>query len=155
MQHPPDRLLPAGQWLVACASLLAATLCWSADGKIQPGQWRTTDTVLEMENPALSADVIARRKAKPAVVDYCVRSDDLVALVVGKDAAGVCEGAISTSGGRITGTRKCGGGKAVRSIDGSYSATRIETVRDVRLETPNGTAHTKSRVVSERLGDCP
>ena len=125
----------------------------AAGAKIQPGQWRNTDTVVEMTNPLLPPEMVEKRKSKPLVAEYCVRSDDLVALVVGKDQAGVCEGTINTAGGRISVARKCGG-KATRLISGTYTATKIDTVREISMVTAKGPAHTKSHVVSERIGEC-
>ncbi|MFO1217229.1 MAG: DUF3617 family protein [Burkholderiaceae bacterium] len=142
------------RFVAGIAMALAVGAAHGADGKIQPGQWRTTDTVLEMSNPLLPPEAVARRKAKPVVAEYCVRSDDLLELVVGKDQAGLCEGTVKTSGGRISGTRKCSGGKTTRTIEGTYSATKIDTQREVQLQTAQGTALTKSHVVSERIGEC-
>ncbi len=120
--------------LLSIAVLAPMPAAFAADGKIQPGQWRSTDTVLEMTNPLLSPEAVAKRKSKPLVAEYCVRSDDLVALVVGEDPGGACEGPISKSGGRISVTRKCASLKSTRKIEGAYSATKIDTVRDVTMK---------------------
>jgi Protein of unknown function (DUF3617) len=139
------------------ALTVASTFAHAADtAKIQPGEWRTTDTVIEMVNPLLSADMIAQRKAKPAVVEYCVRSDDLRTLLVGKDQAGKCEGSISFADGRVSISRTCttGLGKATRKIEGTYSATKTDTMRESKMDTANGPMSSKTHVVSERIGGC-
>jgi hypothetical protein len=144
---------------VAALSCVAALQpAWGADssGRIQPGQWRATDTVIEMTNPLMSAELLARRKAKPTVVEYCVRDGDLRHLLVGTDKAGLCSGDVKFDGGRIALTRTCttGLGKGTRRIEGTYSAIKTDTIREVTQETPQGVAHSKTHVVSERIGDC-
>ena len=133
-----------------------ASSAYASTAKIQPGQWRTLDTMIEMTNPLMSPDLIARRKSKPASVEYCVRSDDLRELILGKDKAGLCDGEMTFSAGRIAGSRTCtsGLGKATRKIEGTYSAVKTDTMRETTQETPKGVAHTKSHVVSERIGEC-
>jgi len=148
----------ATRTIAALALAAAAPLSLAADNaKIQPGQWRSTETVIEMTNPLMSPELVARRKAKPVSVEYCVRSDELRAILVGKDAGGVCAGELSFAGGKVSGTRTCGNGvsKAKRTFEGTWSATKVDTVREAWLETPKGPAHTKVRVVSERIGECP
>ncbi len=143
--------------MTSLALLVISALAAAADtAKIQPGQWRTSDTVIEMTNPALSPEIIAQRKAKPAVVEYCVRSDDLRDLLVGKDQGGRCEGTISFESGRLSIARTCttGLGKATRKIEGTYTATKTDTMREAKMDTPNGPMSSKTHVVSERIGEC-
>ena len=143
--------------MTSVALLVVSAPAVAADtAKIQPGQWRTSDTVIEMTNPALSPEIIAQRKAKPAVVEYCVKSDDLRNLLVGKDQAGKCEGNISFDGGRVSIARTCitGLGKATRKIEGTYTATKTDTMRETKMDTPNGPMSSKTHVVSERIGEC-
>jgi hypothetical protein len=109
-----------------------------------------------MTNPMMSAELLARRKAKPAVVEYCVRDDDLRQLLVGSDKAGLCSGDVKIEGGRIAVSRTCktGLGKGTRKIEGTYTAVKTDTLREATQDTPQGPAHSKSHVVSERIGDC-
>ena len=139
-------------WGLVLFLALTARPAIAAGAKIQPGQWRTTETVIEMTNPLLPPEVVARRKAKPAVVDYCVRSDSLEELLVGKDARGLCKGEVKIENGRIAVDRTCGSGS--RKIEGTYTAVKIETLRESRMQTPQGELHSKLRVVSERVGEC-
>jgi Protein of unknown function (DUF3617) len=154
VQIPFNRALPYA--LITISICIPLSVAAKPDGKIQPGQWRTTDTVLEMVNPLMSPDMIAKRKAKPLVVEYCVKSDDLRELMVGQDKVGLCQGDISFSNGRISVARTCttGLGKATRKIEGTYSAVKTDTMRETTLDTPQGPAHSKSHVVSERIGEC-
>lgn len=153
----PSFRAPRRAWVVGvlCAGLVAA-LAADNSAKIQPGQWRTTETVIEMNNPMMSAELIARRKAKPAVVEYCVRSDDLRELLVGSDRGGLCEGEVKLTGGRIAVNRTCttGLGKGTRKIEGTYTAVKTETTRETTQQTPQGPAHSKTHAVSERVGEC-
>lgn len=127
-----------------------------ADDKLQPGQWRTVETVLEMTNPLLSQEMIAQRKAKPSDVSYCVRSESIQEMIVGKDAGGRCQGDIAIAGGKISASRTCttGLGKAIRKITGTYIATKVETERETQQDLPGGTMHSRLHVVSERIGEC-
>jgi Protein of unknown function (DUF3617) len=143
--------------MTSAALLVMSAPATAADtAKIQPGQWRTSDTVIEMTNPALSPEMIAQRKAKPAVVEYCVRSDDLRELLVGKDKLGLCDGSVSFDSGRISIARTCttGLGKSTRKIEGTYTATKTDTMREAKMDTPNGPMSSKTHVVSERIGEC-
>ena len=128
----------------------------ATDDAIQPGQWRTKEEVVEMVNPMLPPETIARRKSTPTTVEYCVRSSSIQELVIGKDKAGLCEGAINIAKGHISVQRVCstGLGKGTRKIEGTYSPTRMETTRESDQQTPQGQAHSKVRVLSERVGDC-
>lgn len=142
--------------LLACALSTLPAHGSAADDAIQPGQWRTTEEVVEMVNPMLPPATIARRKSTPMTVEYCVRSSSVQDLMVGKDKAARCEGAIDIAKGRISVQRVCstGLGKGTRKIDGTYSPTRIEIVQESDQETPKGRMHSKARVLSERIGDC-
>ena len=138
--------------LAALASFLAPAVAVAADGKIQPGQWRITDTVLEMKNPAMSPEMVQRRMAKPLVVESCVRTEDLREYLVGRDQGGLCKGEMSFAGGKISVDRACP--NSTRKIQGTYTATRIETTREATVDLPTGKAFTRSKVVNERLGEC-
>ena len=140
--------------LAACT--LALPTLSQADDEIQPGQWRTTETVLEMVNPALSAEAIAKRKAKPTSVEYCVHSSSALQMLgIGKDSS-LCQGPVDIAKGRISVQRTCttGLGKGTRKIEGTYSRTKMETVRETNQESPKGPMHSKLKVASERIGEC-
>ena len=144
---------------MVCIGTVAVVFAAAPDAKIQPGQWRSTDTVIELSNSTMSADLIARRKSKPAVLEYCVRSDDIAAMLgVGSDKMGLCSGAINIAGGKISILRNCmtGLGKGTRKIEGTYTMTRVDTLREVTQDMPSGApSHSKTHVVSERIGECP
>lgn len=126
------------------------------DATIQPGQWQSTETVSQMVNPLMSSTQIAKRLATPAVVKFCVKSASLRDMLVGSDKAGLCSGEVTIANGKIAGSRSCttGLGKGTRKIEGTYSATSVDTMRETTQETPNGPAHTKSHIVSTRTGNC-
>ena len=133
-----------------------ASVALAAGAKIQTGQWRTTNQVLEITNPMMSPTLIARRKQNPVIAEYCVRSDDLSALIVGSDKMGLCQGQVSFANGHISGTRTCrtGLGDGTRKFEGSYTATKTDYVTEANQKLPRGAAHSKTHVVSERIGDC-
>ncbi|HEV7693537.1 MAG TPA: DUF3617 family protein [Hyphomonadaceae bacterium] len=126
-----------------------------SDAKIQTGQWESTETVSEMVNPLLSSTQIANRLAKPAVVKFCVKSASLRDMLVGTDKAGLCSGEVAIANGKISGSRNCTAGlKGTRKIEGAYTVTTVDTMRETTTETQKGPAHTKSHLVSKRIGDC-
>jgi len=149
---------------LVCASFVVAGFAMGSgasaqtppDAAIQPGQWQSTETVSVMVNPLMTAGQIANRLAKPAVVKFCVKSASLRDMLVGTDKAGLCSGEVAIAKGKISGSRSCttGLGKGTRTIEGTYSATKVDTQRETTQETPKGAAHTKSHIVSERIGDC-
>jgi hypothetical protein len=145
---------PIAVAFLACA--MALPTLSEADDEIQPGQWRTTEVVVEMVNPMLAPELIAKRKAGPIVVEYCVRSSSVLTLLgIGKDSS-LCQGPVDIARGRIAVQRTCttGLGKGTRKIEGTYSRTRMETARETNQESPQGALHSKTKVVSERIGEC-
>lgn len=146
----------------AIAFLIAGLAAGSAaadppsDAKIQTGQWQSTETVTEMINPLMSPALVAKRLATPAVVKFCVKSSSLRDMLVGTDKAGLCSGDVTIAGGKISGSRSCttGLGKGTRTMNGTYTATTVDTMRETTQDTPKGPAHTKSHIVSTRIGDC-
>jgi hypothetical protein len=126
------------------------------DATIQPGRWESTETVAEMVNPLMSDTQVAKRLSTPAVVKFCVTSSSLRDMLVGTDKNGLCTGNVTIANGKISGSRSCttGLGKGTRTIEGTYSATKVDTMRETNQETPKGPAHTKSHLVSTRIGDC-
>ena len=139
-------------------AFLACTLAVPAlaDDEIQPGQWRTTETVVEMVNPALSAEAIAKRKAAPRSVEYCVRSSSIQELLAVSDKSSLCQGPVDIAKGKISVQRTCttGLGKGTRKIEGSYSRTKMVTVKESTQESPQGPVRSKMMVMSERIGEC-
>jgi hypothetical protein len=89
-------------------------------------------------------------------VKFCVKSASLREMLVGTDKAGLCSGEVTIAKGKISGSRSCttGLGKGTRTIEGTYSATSVDTQRETTQDTPKGPAHTKSHIVSTRIGNC-
>ena len=144
---------------LAPLAALAMTPVSAADvgaAHIQPGMWRSTETVLEMTSALLSPEQVAARKAKPMVFESCIASDDLRVRLLGSDKLGLCQGRAEVSNGRIDIDRQCrtGLGKTARRLQGTYGPTRYEYVQESELAAPQGTSRTKSRIVVERIGDC-
>jgi Protein of unknown function (DUF3617) len=146
-------------YVLIVATMVGPVLAFAADvptAKIQPGQWRSTETVLEFTSTMLDPEMVARRKAKPTVFESCIKSDDLKSRLIGKDKLGLCQGDVTVAGGKIAGSRNCttGFGKGTRKLVGSYTATRYEYVLESDQATPQGPNHIKSRFVVERTGEC-
>lgn len=143
--------------IVAIVSTLASLPASNslADDTIQQGQWRTREEVLEMVNPLLAPEMVEKRKSTPMTVEFCVRSNSLETLLgVGKDKHGLCEGPIDIGMGKISIQRTCatGLGKSIQKIDGTYTSTRIERIRDDTTDTPKGKIHMKTKAVIEQIG---
>lgn len=143
-------------FLLPVAAIALASAADVGTAHIQPGKWRSTETVLEMTSAMLSPEQVAARKARPVVFESCIASDDLRVRLVGSDKLGLCQGPSDVANGKINIDRQCrtGLGKSARKLQGSYGPTRYEYIQDSDLETPQGASHTKSRIVVERIGDC-
>lgn len=128
---------------------------------IQPGLYRTTMTMLEMNIPGVPAQGI---NMDPMTSDECVTTTDVDQFanegLVDADSGETCtQNSMSTGGGRIQGEATCTGPNGARtmSINGSYTASHVEMEISSTSEMPGGGGQMsqRMRLVSERIGECP
>jgi hypothetical protein len=150
--------------LAACsppAQQNANTAPGAAAGGIQPGQYRTTVTMLEMNIPGVPAQNI---NMQPITTEDCVTSSDVAEFTQGSmvnaDSGETCtQSSMNTAGGRIQGQSSCTGpyGARTMQINGSYTANHVEMEINSTSDMPGGGGQMsqRMRIVTERLGECP
>ena len=154
--------------LAACSPPAQAPASQSADAgggaamanAIQPGQYRTTVTVLEMNVPGVSSQNI---DMDPTTTTDCVTTSDVSDFASGSlfdaDNGESCtQNSMNTGGGRIQGQATCTGqyGARTMQIEGTYSSNHVEMEISGTSEIPGmGQMTQRMRLVSERIGECP
>lgn len=132
----------------------------SAARGIQPGQYRSTVTMLEMNLPGIESQGV---DTTPTVSENCVTSSDIVNFAEGSTAGGnsgetCAQNSMTVADGRIHGETSCTGPNGTRTlqIDGTYSPTRIDMEISSNTDMPGvGASTMRMRMASERIGDCP
>ncbi|MGD9967688.1 MAG: DUF3617 domain-containing protein [Hyphomonadaceae bacterium] len=127
---------------------------------IQPGQYRTTVTMLEMSIPGVDSTSI---NMEPTTTEDCVTSTDVSEFTSGSmvdpDSGETCtQSNMNTGGGRIQGEANCTGPNGARTmqISGTYSSNRVDMEISSTQNMPGAGATTmRMRMASERIGECP
>lgn len=125
----------------------------AAPSGIQPGQYRTTVTMLETNIPGVDMT--------PTVTENCVTSADIsqFAQSTPPGPGETCtQNSMSTAGGRIEGVTSCTGPEVTRTmrVSGTYSANRIDMEIGSTTAVSGADATTmRIRMESERIGECP
>jgi len=146
----------------ASTETTAATAGDSIIQGIQPGQYRTTVTILSMEMPGLPAGAAEKMRAHPNVSEDCVTSGDIAELtrqsLVDADEGQTCtENTITSANGRIQGSAACrnqDGGAYTMTVDGSYGANHVEMNMQMSGNTPGGQMNQRTSIVTDRIGEC-
>lgn len=131
-------------------------------GQMQPGQYRTTVTMLEMNMPGVPAAAMAQMQGQPITTEYCVTAGDVADVSMrdirnGQNGMDCTDIRTNSSGGRIDNQATCTTpmGAMTMHMVGTYTTTRTEIETTSSTETPQGTMTQRSQMVSERIGDCP
>ena len=128
---------------------------------IQPGQYRTTVTMLEMNIPGVSSTNI---NMEPTTTEDCVTSSDVADFTSGSmvdaDSGESCtQSSMSTGGGRIQGQATCTGEHGARTmqINGTYTSNHVEMEISSTSDMPGGAGQMsqRMRIVTDRIGECP
>jgi hypothetical protein len=128
---------------------------------IQPGQYRTTVTMLEMNIPGVSSSNI---NMAPTTTEDCVTTSDVSEFTEGSmvdaDSGETCtQNSMNTAGGQIHGQATCTGENGTRTmqIDGTYTSNHVEMEISSTSTMPGVTGQMTSRMrmVTDRIGDCP
>jgi hypothetical protein len=126
---------------------------------IQPGQYRTTVTMLEMNIPGVNSSTI---NMDPTTTEDCVTSSDVADFTRGSlvdaDSGESCtQNNMSTGGGHIQGQATCTGeyGSRTMQINGTYTADHVEMEMNSTATMPNGQMTQRMRIVTDRIGECP
>lgn len=128
---------------------------------IQPGQYRTTVTMLEMTIPGVKSSTI---NMDPVTTDDCVTSADVADFTSGnmanEDSGETCtQNSMSTSGGIIQGEATCTGeyGTRTMQMSGTYTSNHVDMEIASTSDMPGGGGQMtqRMRIVTDRLGACP
>lgn len=127
---------------------------------IQPGLYRTTVTVLEMNIPGVESSSI---NMQPTTTEDCVTTSDVSEFTSGSmvdaDSGETCtQSSMNTAGGRIQGEASCTGeyGTRTMQIDGSYTGDHVEMEISSASTMPGmaGQMTSRMRMVTDRIGEC-
>ena len=129
---------------------------------IQPGQYRTTVTILSITMPGLPPGAAERMKAHPHVTEDCVTSNDVNEMMrhslVDEDEGRTCsENHITTANGHMDGTATCrneDGSTNAMQISGSYGSSHVEMNMTMSGQLPSGPMSQQIHMVSDRIGAC-
>lgn len=131
----------------------------SAAGGIQPGQYRTTVTMLEMNMPGVDSTQI---NMQPTTTENCVTTSDIAEFTEGSmvnaDSGETCtQSSMNSGAGRIQGEASCTGPNGARTmqINGTYSSSRVDMEISSTQDMPGvGASTMRMRMQSERIGEC-
>ena len=134
----------------------------SAAGSLQPGQYRTTVTIVSMNMPGMPAGMAEKMRAQPTVTEDCVTSEDVAEMtrksMVNEEPGQTCtENHITSANGVIDGSATCTrreGGAYTMAMHGAYSANHVEMNMTMSGQTPMGQMSQQMHMVTERIGEC-
>lgn len=127
---------------------------------IEPGQYRTTVTMLEMTIPGVDSTNI---NMQPTTTEDCVTTSDVNEFTQGSmvnaDSGETCtQNSMNSSGGRIQGEATCTGENGTRTmqINGSYTSNHVEMEINSTNDMPGGAGQMtqRMRIVTDRIGEC-
>lgn len=129
---------------------------------LQPGQYRTTVTIVSMNMPGMPAGMAEKMRSQPNVTEDCVTSEDVAELtrksLVNEDSNQHCsENHITSANGRIDGTATCSmgeGGSYTMQMHGTYGGNHVEMDMTTSGQTPMGPMQQQMHMVTERIGEC-
>lgn len=129
---------------------------------LQPGQYRTTVTIVSMNMPGLPAGMAEKMRSRPTVTEDCVTSEDVAELtrksLVNEDSGQTCtENNITSANGRIDGSATCSrgeGGSYTMTMHGTYGANHVEMDMTMSGQTPMGQMNQQMHMVTDRIGEC-
>lgn len=129
-------------------------------GSIQPGQYRTTVTVLDMNIPGIKTSTI---NMAPTTTEDCVTSSDVSEFtrggLVDADEGETCtQNSMNSTGGHIEGSATCQGENGPRTmhISGAYTSNHVEMDVTASSQMPGGGGEMtqRMRIVTDRIGEC-
>jgi hypothetical protein len=136
----------------------------------QPGQYRTSIEVLELEIPGMPEEMQRQMRTQMGNamggegLTYCLTPEDAAAngaeeMAKNMAAADCTIARFDVSGGTISSEMQCkdaSGGTSKVAMEGQMSATGSTMTMTNDIALPDGNRmRSKSRVTAERIGDCP
>ncbi len=135
----------------------------AAASGVQPGQWRSQMTMLEINSPMIPEAARQQMMAQPITMEECSTSSDVAELTRGnlvesEDGGSCSENVMNASGGRIEGHATCTGADGMTrtmQMTGTYAPTHVTMDVTMTMQTPQGPMSQRMQMVSDRIGDCP
>lgn len=136
---------------------------------VSPGKWSSTVSVLEMNNPAMPAEMQAMMKQRigqAQTVEACLTAEEVdnPERMLGQIPASCRYDRYTMANGKMDGKLRCetNGLKQEMSVAGTYSKDQYSITIDNKTTMPAGampggqagTMSMKMKVDSKRLGDC-
>ena len=127
---------------------------------MEPGQYRTVVTMLEMNIPGVPQQNI---NMQPTTTEDCVTASDIADFtrnsMVEADSGETCtQNSMNSAGGRIDGQATCTGENGTRSMrmTGTYTSNHIDMEIASSSAMPGGAGNMtqRMRLVSDRIGAC-
>jgi hypothetical protein len=131
----------------------------TANQRLEPGQWRTTITVVEANFPGMPPEMAANIMGAPTVMEECRTSADAETLTqswVQDDETGCAPGTFQLNGNQFEGEQTCteDGATMVMRFSGTITPTRLEGVSELTSDSSMGSMSQRASIVSERIGPC-
>ena len=142
------------------ASGAAAPTGGASAASIQPGQYRTTVSILEMNIPGVKTSTM---HMQPTTTEDCVTSSDVSELTRGSlvdaDEGETCtQNTMTAANGHIQGSATCQseGGSRTMTMNGNYTSTHVDMDVTATGSMPGGAGQMSQhiRVVTDRIGAC-
>jgi hypothetical protein len=135
----------------------------SVGAALQPGQYRTTVTIVSMNMPGMPASAVQQMQAHPTVTEDCMTTDDVAELtrksLVNEESGQHCtENSINSANGHIQGTATCNsgeGGSYTMQMNGTYGSNHVDMTMNMSGQTPMGPMTQQMHMVTDRIGECP
>lgn len=132
----------------------------------QPGQYRTNFELLEFDVPGMPEAVREQMGGAAEVVQpitYCLTPEEAEANGAEQMAKQMAEGdctiaRFDASGGSVSAEMECSGANGAAShvtMDGQMTATSSAMTMTAEIDMQGQKMTTKSRVTTQRIGDCP
>lgn len=132
--------------------------------QLSPGQWETTAEVTQLtQNDKAAKPAIDTPAGTKSTVSACVTEAEAknppALLLAGSDAYNCTNSNMYMSGGTLSAelacTRKGVSGEVRMSVDGSYTADKIEANQSLSTFLPgDGDASITSKLTARRTGEC-
>jgi hypothetical protein len=149
---------PAGHAPRPAPAAAAANL-----NSIEPGQYRTTVTILSISIPGLAPAQAQQMQAQPITDAECVTHSDLAdltrkSLIEAEEGETCAENHMNAAGGRIEGAATCtnsDGDTRTTQLTGNFTATHFDMDAVMTGQTSRGSESQHLRMIGDRIGDCP
>ena len=124
---------------------------------LQPGEYEVTTQFVGIEAPNMPPEMANAMKGTTETKRSCITEDDLKeakgGLFTGQEDKQCSENSMKLTGGRMTGSLKCGAGaeSSTLTVDGRYTSQSYEA--EMKMSAAGATTHIK--MSAKRVGECP